>query len=353
MIDQNLVSIIVPVYNVEKYLDQCIKSILNQTYHNLEIILINDGSTDRSEEICLRYVAIDERIAYYKQSNGGLSAARNAGILKSKGTYIQFLDSDDYLFENSVEVLVKAIQGVDYVIAGYYNVKNFDNHSNTLIASNYLGLYQKNGLLPHWGELVEEEIFHYAWNKLYKGEFIKDRISFNEAIVISEDMIFNLDYLSGIDLIRIIKEPVCYHVLFNQDSLTKRYHPGMFEMRRTTHKHIENFLLLNNIYDGNNYDVAQKLYSKRIKNIFMLLTSKKTKLNASGKLTVIKRIVEDDSVQNVVDYLRPKPLSKITGYLIYHKRQKTILLLYSVVNVMLSVESTLKKNKKRSFHSIF
>lgn len=94
-------SIIVPVYNAEKYLDKCISSILEQTYHNIELILVNDGSTDKSEQICIEYAKNDNRIIYLKQSNAGPSASRNNGISRSKGDYIQFLDADDYLDKNS------------------------------------------------------------------------------------------------------------------------------------------------------------------------------------------------------------------------------------------------------------
>ena len=95
--DNYLVSIILPIYNVEKYLDRCIQSILNQSYENLEIILVDDGSPDRSSEICDEYRKSDQRIKVVHKENGGLSDARNAGLILAKGKYIIFLDSDDYV----------------------------------------------------------------------------------------------------------------------------------------------------------------------------------------------------------------------------------------------------------------
>ena len=101
------VSIIIPVFNMEKYLDVCINSVINQTYKNIEILLINDGSTDSSEDICLKYASLDKRIKYYYQENGGVSKARNFGILNFCGDYVMFLDSDDFLDLNTAQTLIQ------------------------------------------------------------------------------------------------------------------------------------------------------------------------------------------------------------------------------------------------------
>ena len=108
-----LISIIVPVYNVEQYLDDCLVSILNQTYKNLEIILIDDGSTDNSGKICDEYAKKDSRIIVFHKENGGVSSARNAGLRIAKGIYIGFVDPDDWIAEDMYEVL-------------YLNAKKYD-----------------------------------------------------------------------------------------------------------------------------------------------------------------------------------------------------------------------------------
>ena len=103
---QELISIVIPVYNVEKYLDECILSVINQTYKNLEILLINDGSSDSSYDICCKYSEQDNRIHVINKENGGLASARNVGIDKATGEYIYFLDSDDYIKETTIEKVV-------------------------------------------------------------------------------------------------------------------------------------------------------------------------------------------------------------------------------------------------------
>ena len=104
--DKAKVSIIVPIYNTERYLDACIRSVLNQTYTNWELILVNDGSNDGSGRICQTYSTLDKRIIYILQDNFGVSAARNAGIINSTGDYFAFLDSDDELESNAIELLL-------------------------------------------------------------------------------------------------------------------------------------------------------------------------------------------------------------------------------------------------------
>src|SRR5699024_3815218 len=116
------VTVIVPVYNVEDYLEKCIDSLLNQTYKNLEIILVNDGSTDDSANICDRYSHQDERVKVFHRNNGGLSDARNAGLKNVTGDYITFIDSDDYAETILIEEALKAIKkyNSEVVIYGYY-----------------------------------------------------------------------------------------------------------------------------------------------------------------------------------------------------------------------------------------
>ena len=103
------ITVIVPVYNVEHYLEKCLDSLINQTYKNLEIIVINDGSTDNSGEICQEYAQKDNRIVYIEKENGGLSDARNVGLDKMTGSYVTFIDSDDWVELDYVEILYKKI----------------------------------------------------------------------------------------------------------------------------------------------------------------------------------------------------------------------------------------------------
>ena len=113
-----MISIVVPIYNSEKWLEKCVKSLINQTYQDIEILLINDGSKDRSLEICNEYAKKDNRIVVIDKENEGVSATRNLGIKKAQGEFIQFVDSDDYADVQMCEKLLNAIENVDLVVCG-------------------------------------------------------------------------------------------------------------------------------------------------------------------------------------------------------------------------------------------
>lgn len=171
---QKLISVIVPIYKVETYLDRCIQSIKEQTYRNLEIILVDDGSPDCCGEICDRYATEDSRIKVIHKVNGGLSDARNAGIEIAEGDYIAFVDSDDWIHKQMLELLIKAIErdGSEIAICSYqtvYDDKRYediyyqgDGAINTLTVVN-----QTDSQYDYFVKTDRREIYTVAWNKLY------------------------------------------------------------------------------------------------------------------------------------------------------------------------------------------
>ena len=179
-----LISIIVPVYNVEKYLSKCLDSIINQTYKNLEIILIDDGSTDKSGEICDKYKNEDKRIIVIHQLNGGVSAARNTGIGVAKGRYILFIDSDDWIEKDYVSSLFTYAGDDTIVCCGYKRI--FDDkiieHSvkklDELNKVEFLNLLQDYELKKH-KDFYINPIGNYLWNKLIPTKILK-QVNFPE-----------------------------------------------------------------------------------------------------------------------------------------------------------------------------
>lgn len=167
-----LISIIIPVYKVEKYLEKCIESVLNQTYKKLQIILVDDGSPDNCGDICDRYAKMDERIEVIHKENGGLSDARNAGLKVVRGEYIGFIDSDDYvskeMFENMYNTLIS--NNADVSICNFYTV--IDDKNIIKNEDNGIEIYNKLEILKE--VLLDKKIQSYAWNKLYKKELFKD-----------------------------------------------------------------------------------------------------------------------------------------------------------------------------------
>jgi glycosyltransferase involved in cell wall biosynthesis len=294
-------------------------------------------------ELSLKYSNIDNRVVYIKQENAGPSSARNRAIDIAKGEFIQFVDADDYLISSSVEVMVEAIKDSDLVIASYYNLYNEIEEKKIVVSTKLRGMYLKKDILPRLGELIAEGMFHYVWNKLYKSEFIKNRIKFNENIKISEDMIFNIDYISTIEKINIINIPIYYHVFYNQESITKKYHFDLFEMRKTTHKYIQDFLIKNGVYNKYNYEIINNLYAKRIKSFLYLLVSKNTDMSIKNKKRVISDIISDSSVQEIAGYLTNGHLERLTAYLVKKRRGGSIYYLYKFRESLYSIYYYIKK----------
>ncbi|MBU8586943.1 glycosyltransferase [Priestia megaterium] len=169
------VSIIVPVYNVENYLVKCVNSILNQTLDNIEIILINDGSTDSSGEICNDFARIDERVSVIHQKNGGLSDARNTGLDVAKGKFVAFVDSDDYIHKDMYRLLVKTIEEseCDIAEAGYKEVFEDTPYDDKVVYDDKVSKRTYSGKSAIASTIMDHDCRNYVWNKLYKRELWK------------------------------------------------------------------------------------------------------------------------------------------------------------------------------------
>ncbi len=175
--DNKIVSVIIPVYNVEKYVEKCIISVLNQTYKNIEIIIVNDGSTDKSEEIILKYVKEDRRIRYISKENGGLSSARNKGIETATGDYICFIDSDDWIAVNFIECLLSRIEQdkSDISICNIKHVYSDNIDNNEKIPNYHIDINETINNKTALQYLFNGKKYqNHAVNKLYKLNLFKD-----------------------------------------------------------------------------------------------------------------------------------------------------------------------------------
>lgn len=170
---KDLISIIVPVYNTEKYLNRCVDSLIKQSYENTEILLINDGSTDGSEKICAEYEKNNENVFLFTKPNGGLSDARNYGLEKAKGTYVMFVDSDDFISENMAEMLYGDIKyhGADISCVDMF--KFGDECSVFPKTYNPEKTIVSDGKSAVKTLLGGKEIYNYAWNKIYKKQLFE------------------------------------------------------------------------------------------------------------------------------------------------------------------------------------
>lgn len=218
-----MVSVVVPVYNVQRYLDKCVSSILNQTYSDIEVILVDDGSSDRSGDICDRYSLIDKRVKVLHQENAGVGAARNAGIEMAQGELICFVDSDDFLPVDAILILVNE-----------YKRANAD-----LICGTKFTIFAKETVKRADGSCLDfqvgdnEKMFSYLkisdssfpWAKLFKTDVLRMYdVRFPCDIKIGEDAVFNYRYLQHIDKVVYISKSVYYYNKINAFSATHKYY---------------------------------------------------------------------------------------------------------------------------------
>ena len=227
-------SVVLPIYNVEKYLSRCIDSLIRQSYSNIEILLVDDGSKDESLSICKEYEAKDSRIHVFHKENEGLGLTRNYGVEQATGEYITFVDSDDYLTLDAIDSMVKkAVEtDADVVIASHYykNKKQEIELSERL----YCGTEIKEILMVHMmgnnGNQLDA-LSYTAWGKLYKKEiFTKNRLLFpSERKLIWEDLAFSVEAYPLCEKVYILHKPV-YYYCFNEGSLTHTYKPNKINL---------------------------------------------------------------------------------------------------------------------------
>lgn len=241
-----LISIIIPIYNVEEFLPQCLDSAINQTYRNLEIILINDGSPDNSEAICLEYAKKDDRVKYFKQKNGGVSAARNNGLGQASGDYIFFLDSDDYLSADCINDLVSCVDGNVLPVTGF--VIDFYDKGSIVTPAQSNGVY--NNIYDFFIDFHKyfATKLNFPWGKLYKSSIIKDNgLSFTESLSVGEDIVFNLQYYRCCNTgVMMLKSCGYYYRQHGSGTLSKKFNPNLFDWNELVYTSIRDFLLENN-----------------------------------------------------------------------------------------------------------
>lgn len=216
--EKAIVSVIVPVYNVENYIHRCLASICSQTYSALEILIVDDGSPDNSIDICEEFRKKDGRIKIFRKKNGGLASARNVGLEMASGNYIMCVDSDDWIESNMVEVMVNDLEGfqVDMVVCDYYIDSNGSSKYEKKKTEEKIKL-DKNKAMEF--ALSPEKYYGFAWNKIYKREIINEQ-RYNEEFKKGEDSPFTCEYINKCTSVLYDMTPL-YHYRSDSNSITR------------------------------------------------------------------------------------------------------------------------------------
>lgn len=269
---QPLVSIIVPVYNGEKTIERCLRSIQNQSYSNIEIIVVNDGSTDHTQRIIDKYVAADSRFHAITKQNSGVSNSRNTGMQAASGEYFQFVDGDDWLIKQATEEFVKTALtfGCEMVVSDYYRVngrristKGHIDAGPVITKMKYAEFMMKAPANFYYGVL---------WNKFFRADIIKKfQLSCSPELDWCEDFQFNLEYLLYVGKVGVVARPLYYYVKtrgslvdtqvnFQATVRTKRILFDYYkELYRTIDIYEENKIRINKFYFSFAHDKTRKI----------------------------------------------------------------------------------------------
>ena len=328
-----MVSVIIPVYNAASRIDRCIKSILNQSYRDIEVIIINDGSKDNSLEVCRKYEEIDKRVHVYDQKNTGVSMTRNRGIEFAKGEFIQFVDSDDYIEPDMVKTFVNAMQDVDIDMAVCGIYKKFDNIV-TSIKPSYKGKIAVTEIKDKYADIFEDAVLMSPVNKMYRKSVITE--GFNKELSRGEDFIFNMRFLLGADSIYFI-DKCFYNYVESQGSLIKQYKDDTGYVAEKIYTEAVDFSKKIGVYNS-----SKEFLSKNyVETVFYGLSDMYAFSNKSGsmKKDAVKKWTSGSNMDEAFKYaVMDRSKQKIAVFLLKHK-------MYTVFHIMMTLIGVMRRAK--------
>ena len=323
-----MVSVVIPTYNAEKYIRECLGATIRQSYRNIEILVVDDGSKDATMEICQSYADRDLRIRLFTHENTGVSATRNRGIRHAKGDYVVFFDADDYPEDDLIERYVEAKnqwidRDVSFILCGMYNDNLYNKHvenSEGILESAHGYIRGENYLLGRSSAATLSwlKLFNFVTNKFYDLKLIKEKgISFDPDVAIGEDLKFNLDYLDNCEgYIGMINLPLYHYIKRGDSSLSLSYHDGDIEDTKEIYRRLvdwesrqqgvteDNVLLIKGIYITDWVSRLTALYEKHHRDELKYLV--KIKLRDELRSAEFKKLI--------TEVYKAKKLSRIRYY---------------------------------------
>lgn len=338
------VSIIIPIYNSEKYIEKCIESAINQSYRNIEVVIVDDGSIDNSYKVVESYLNNDTRISYYKKVNGGPSSARNFGINNCKGSFITFLDADDFINEKYIESLLKVMleENLDIVACGYIDVSKFG-----IIKLNdfYFGnsKLEKNQFVRN----IFNGVGGTLWGKIFRKDIIdRNNIRLDTNVFMCEDMLFVLEYSMECKSFGAINEYLYNYNRLNENSISSKvnfdYYSNLIFVA----------LKIKEILEDNNFDkeYIDKVMSNRIKNLIINFSimqhDKKHKYSKDDKIKNLKQMFSNKLFREYKDKFNIR--SKREKVLIYFAVKEKLFIINSIsylLFIIQTIKGLIRNNK--------
>lgn len=302
------ISIIMPVYGVEDYVGKAIESIQSQTFKDWELFCVDDGTKDRSGEICDDYANDDSRIIVIHKENGGAPSARNVAIDKAKGKYMYFMDSDDWTEPTMLEDMFKIAEDNDsqLVISGYY-IDTYYSDTEKYVQKQYaddIVFTSQREFRENAHKLFDQNLLYTPWNKLYSAAYIlKNKLYFPQTFW--DDFPFNLSVIRDVERVAVTSNSYYHFIRKRSESETAKYRSDMYEKREEENDWMQD---LYNHWNVNSYEVQEFLarrYIERIVGCVENVTNKNCTLPSYQKKKLIKEMISNSKTQSAVKIAKP------------------------------------------------
>lgn len=310
----SLVTIVVPVYNGEIYIEKCVRQIQNQDYKNLEVIFVNDGSKDNSQQVCERAICYDPRFCLINKENSGTATTRNIGLDNAHGKYITFLDCDDEFDSTLISSMVAEMERndgfePDLIVCGYYfkverKIKG-KTQTTYLEEKKYPYRFFRNfeEMRTEYIDIWDSDMFSNVWNKLYRMSTIrKYGIRYRDGHVYTEDRVFNRLYLSICQGVVILDKCLVYYIREREGSTTERYRDDSFIIRKKEYNEFKEHFKQMDIWDDKSREYTSREFIERIAGCIENVFHAGKDLKTFQKYKAIKNMISHDDCREASKY---------------------------------------------------
>lgn len=303
-----LFSIIIPIYNCEKYIERCIKSIIEQDFFSYEIIAVDDGSKDNSLNICNNIAENFKQVKVFSKKNSGVSDTRNYALNRATGKYILFMDSDDYVEKDYLQTAIDIIKkyNVEFVNFGFFS--DVENERQELISSNRICMEdilvkKQEELNEKIVELWDKHMLYNLWNKVYLREkIVNENIEFPTKNF-GEDMEFNIRYMKKIDTFYNSSKCFYHYIKERKNSITNKYNDDLFSIRIAEYHFFNKYFEERNIEYNRYIEFSSRRFIERVVGCIENICS--SNLSIKNKLKKIKEILKNETTRDTVKIARP------------------------------------------------
>ena len=333
------VSVIIPIYNVEKQLPRCVDSVICQSLREIEIILVDDGSPDECPQICEEYKKKDCRIKVINKINGGLSDARNAGLSIANGQYILFLDSDDWIEEIMLEKLYYIINNdsSDVVVCSY--AIDYPNNNFSISKELSTTASSTNNIAEAIYNLDSKGMFNVVWNKLYRHDLLKENnINFEIDGVPGEDLLFNCVVFQKVNRISFENEILHHYMREDEDTLVHTYKPDLYSQVQRFNRARKTLYDYYNMISSEEIICFANLYVGYISSCIPNIFRKNCDLSWREKIYFLKKILKDEELQNYMILTHRKGVYEKLFYIMI-KSQNSIFM-YTVYKLLFMIRNS-------------